>query len=107
MTESHLIWGIGSLSVLSVFLWTLAPDYRTRVRYTWLLLIVCWGLVLIPAKQPWTADVSIALAELVAVHLFTAILFRLVLHRINIPLIVTDIVVIAGYFVVVLTLLAH
>src|SRR6266404_8484078 len=106
MMEAQLIWGVIVLAILAGVLWLFAPEYRSRLRYTWLLLTVCFVLLLLPQRQPWMHEVALALAELIAVALFSIVLFRILFHRFGLPLIVSDLVVIVGYAVIALTLLA-
>jgi CRP-like cAMP-binding protein/small-conductance mechanosensitive channel len=107
MMEVQLIWGAILLAVLASVLWLFAPEYRSRLRVTWLLLSACFVLVLLPQRQPWMHEVALALAELAAVALFSIVLFRILFHRFGLPLIVSDLVVIVGYAVIALTLLAR
>src|SRR4051812_20128249 len=111
MMDSQLIWGACLLAFFLAALWGFVREYRSRLRYTFLLLVACFVLLLLPRflpqSQPWMHEGALALAELVAVHVVSILLFRMLFHRFGLPVIVSDIVVIAGYAVVALTLLAR
>src|SRR4051812_43867684 len=111
MMDNQLIWGACLLAFFLAALWGFVREYRSRLRYTFLLLVACFVLLLLPRflpqSQPWMHEGALALAELVAVHVVSILLFRMLFHRFGLPVIISDIVVIAGYAVVSLTLLAH
>lgn len=101
-----LIWVIGGVAVLSGVVAALLSEARSRMKYTALLLCASLLFAWLPGRTPWMDQAAIALAELAALHLFTILIFRVALRRFELPVIVSDFVVIAGYAVVLLTLLA-
>ncbi len=107
MTDVQLTWGLVALAVLAGLLWGLSREYRSRLRYSVLLLAACFVLLALPQRQPWMHEAAVALAQLVALHVLSILLFRILFHRFGLPVIVGDIVVIAGYVVIVLSLLAR
>jgi small-conductance mechanosensitive channel len=107
MIQNQLIWGAGILAVLSLILWVFAAEYRSRLRYIWTMLAACFALLLVPQKQPWMHELALALIQFVAIALFSTLLFRMLFRRFGLPVIVGDVVVIAGYAITVLSLLAR
>jgi len=105
--DLQLTWGAVALAALAGLLWGVAREYRSRLRYSILLLAACFLLLTIPPTQPWIHEAAVALAQLVALHVLSLLFFRILFHRFGLPVIVSDIVVIAGYAVIVLTLLAR
>ena len=105
--DLQLTWGAVALAAIAGLLWGLAGQYRSRLRYSVLLLAACFVLLALPQRQPWMHEAALALAQLVALHVLSILLFRILFHRFGLPVIVSDIVVIAGYVVVVLNLLAR
>lgn len=103
----QLIWVIAGLAALSGVLWGLLTESRSRVKYTWLLLCISFLFLWLPARAPWMDHVAIALAELAALHLFTIVVFRVVLRRFDLPMIISDVAVMAGYAVVLVSLLVE
>jgi len=105
--DFQLIWGAIALAMLAGLLWGLARQYRSRLRYSIVLLAACFVLLALPQRQPWMHDAALALAQLIALHVFSILFFRILFHRFGLPVIVSDIVVIVGYAVIVLSLLAR
>jgi len=98
---------IAILAALSGALWLLAPVYRARLRPNWLLLSASIALGFIPQQPHWVEDLALALAEVVAVRVVAILIFRVVLHRAGWPIILTDVAIVGGYGVVLLSLLVH
>lgn len=98
---------VAVLVVLSGGLWLFAPVYRARLRPNWLLLGASIVLELIPRHPAWVEDLALAVAEIVAVRVAAILIFRVLLHRAGWPVILTDVVIVGGYAVVLLTLLVH
>ncbi len=105
--DLQLTWGAVALAAIAGLLWGLARQYRSRLRFSILLLAACFVLLALPQRQPWMHEAALALAQLVALHVLSILLFRILFHRFGLPVIVSDIVVIAGYAVIILTLLAR
>ncbi|MEP6537240.1 MAG: mechanosensitive ion channel family protein [Bryobacteraceae bacterium] len=105
--DFQLMWGAVALAALGGVLWGLAREYRSRLRYSLVLLAACFVLLVLPQHQPWMHDAALALAQLIALHVFSILVFRILFHRFALPVIVSDIVVIVGYAVILLNLLAH
>lgn len=107
MIDIQLTWSVVALTAIAGLLWGLARQYRSRLRYPALLLATCFVLLALPQGQPWMHEAALALAQLVALHVLSILLFRILFHRFGLPVIVSDIVVIAGYAVIILSLLAR
>ena len=94
---------VAVLAVLSGALWLFAPVYRSRLTPNWLLLGAAIALGFIPQQPHWLEDLALALAEVVAVRVIAILIFRVVLHRAGWPIILTDVAIVGGYVVVLLT----
>jgi len=62
--DFQLIWGAVALAALAGSLWGLARQYRSRLRYSIVLLAVCFVLLVLPQRQPWMHEAALALAQL-------------------------------------------
>src|SRR5207248_2052824 len=103
----QLIWIISGLVALSGVLWGLLTESRTRIKYTWFLLCISFVILVLPQRPPWIYQLATALAQLAALHLITILVFRVALRRLDLPVIISDVAVMAGYAVVLLILLAN
>ena len=98
---------VAVLTVLSGALYLFAPVYRGRMRPNFLLLGAALTLGFLPQQPHWVEDLALALAEVVAVRVIAIVIFRVVLHRAGWPIILTDVAIVAGYAIVLVSLLIH
>ncbi len=80
------------------------------MRFVWALLLatlllrLCEGL---PAAPRWIREAEVALEELIVLHLVVIVLFQVVLSRLRMPRILSDLAIGAGYVVVLLSMLTR
>ncbi len=102
--------GLVGLFLSSIVLWRLAPAERRRVRFIWglsLAAALLWLATRLPDAPRWIAEVDWAIAEIIVLHLAVIILFHIVLGRLKLPRILSDIVVGGGYIAILLGLLTR
>jgi small-conductance mechanosensitive channel/CRP-like cAMP-binding protein len=105
--HADLLIIVAILAFFTAVLWFVASPYRARLRANWILLAASFALHLAPQRAHWLEDIALALAELVAVRLVALVVFRLILHRAGWPVILTDVAIVGGYALVLISFLVH
>ena len=106
----ELGWILLGLAVLAAVIGLAAPTERRRIRYTAILTgtsLLMWVTARLPNAPLWLGESAMALAQIVGIHLGALLLFNVLLRRLHVPRLVSDIAIGAGYAVVLLGLLSR
>ena len=106
----ELGWILLGLAVAAGVIGLAAPTERRRIRYTAILTgtaLLMWMTARLPNAPLSVGESAMALAQIVAIHLGALLLFNVLLRRLHVPRLVSDIAIGAGYAVVLLGLLSR
>lgn len=106
----ELRWAIPMLLVGSLVLRRFAPRERRGLSAVWFFAVACIGFSVgadfaAPAMRAGLEEAAYACAQLAAIHFGAALLFHVLLRRLNLPHILSDLGIGAGYVAVFVRLL--
>jgi small-conductance mechanosensitive channel len=106
----ELGWTLLGLFCASIPLWRLAPSERRRIRFVWALCVLAllfWLLAGMPSAPRWIIEATLALEEVIGLHLAAILLFRVMLRRFETPRILVELLIGAGYAAIIVGLLTR
>jgi small-conductance mechanosensitive channel/CRP-like cAMP-binding protein len=109
ITDPQLVYILAFCAFFCAAAWKFLASERSRFAVT-AVLIVLSAVFLYTARAnrvPWLRECSLAFAELALVQVLAVILFRLVLGRLRVPLIIRELWLGAFYVAIVLTMLTR